>query len=216
MTSQHILISFLFVFGTCCNKVELSSSFIEHQDVVFSDFLEVGIVMQGNQTKRQQLHFTSSQSPDRVAAAFCFRHRCQEAQTTQIEKLIDNIQKSYNISSEGRSMWLINYTHSYLPVFLHHDEGFTEFHILELKSDAELQGTEDANRKAVKIFCKTYNCSKLAGYSLVHWLDCRVFELLLAKATCFRVLKQARCPVGTCSESSTGPCSPQRQKSPCQ
>ena len=156
--------SFLILFILTISELSVSS---KKSNAVVPDVLEVELAIQsGDETKRQILHFTSIQLPDRVAASFCFRHRCREYQAIQIEKLIHRIQTTYNSSSMSQARWKINDTEPYLPVFFHHPEGLTEFQTLRWKNDIKGQGENDMLlRKKVKEFCKVHNCSELAGHN---------------------------------------------------
>ena len=129
---------------------------------LIANFLEVEVVLQENQTRRQTIHFTSLQAADRVAAAFCFRYRCTVSQSIQIENLVKRIQNP----DRSKSVWLMNRTNSVLPVFFHHTEGLTELQLLKWTESAESdeERFSASLRKQIHRFCADYNCSKTAGH----------------------------------------------------
>jgi hypothetical protein len=140
------------------------SSTMKKSSILVAEFFDVEIVLQGNRTARHHLYLTSMQAPDRIAASFCFRHRCSSSQSIQVEKVISNIQASNN-SPVSKSVWTMNLSASFLPVFFHHTEGLTELQLFTWTEDEEAyeKSATELVHKRVDRFCARYNCSETAG-----------------------------------------------------
>jgi hypothetical protein len=144
-----------------------------HRRVTLADFFEVKVIIQGNETRHEQLFFSSLQQPDRIAASFCYWHKCLDHNSKQIENLVTKIQTAgknpeTGTKSPSRNLWMTNESDSRFPVFFHHTEGLTDLHVFDLPIlNVTRTEHESLVKEHVQNFCTAHRCSPRAGQTIM-------------------------------------------------